>query len=79
MMKLLELKIEVITKLCIHPKVAKLFAFNSVLNDSFNKENDIDLIVDFEDVSIYGYTVHYIDLKFESEQVFNRSVDLFYG
>ena len=36
-----------IIKLCETHKVKSLYAFGSVLTDSFNKKSDIDLIVDF--------------------------------
>ena len=36
-----------IMKLCQLHNVKNLYAFGSVLNDDFNKESDIDLIVDF--------------------------------
>ena len=54
-MKLLELKIDDIVRLCRLHKVSKLFAFGSVLKESFNDESDIDLIVDFDQVPIEDY------------------------
>ena len=51
-MKLLEHKIEDIAKLCKSHRVLKLFVFGSVLKESFSEDSDIDLIVDFDDVSL---------------------------
>lgn len=75
-MKLLELKIDDIVRLCRLHKVSKLFAFGSVLKESFNDESDIDLIVDFDQVPIEDYADNYFDLKYELESLFNRRVDL---
>jgi predicted nucleotidyltransferase len=75
-MKLLELKINDIVRLCRLHKVSKLFAFGSVLKESFNDESDIDLIVDFDQVPIEDYADNYFDLKYELESLFNRPVDL---
>lgn len=75
-MKLLELKIDDIVRLCRLHKVSKLFAFGSVLKESFNDESDIDLIVDFDQVPIEDYADNYFDLKYALESLFNRPVDL---
>ena len=75
-MKFLKLKIDDIVRLCRLHKVSKLFAFGSVLKESFNDESDIDLIVDFYQVPIEDYADNYFDLKYELESLFNRPVDL---
>jgi predicted nucleotidyltransferase len=75
-MNLIELKIQDIRRLCASHKVSRLFAFGSVLNDSFNDDSDIDLIVDFDDIELKDYADNYFDLKEELEQIFNRPVDL---
>jgi len=75
-MNLIELNIEKIRKLCAVHKVSKLFVFGSVLKDSFNKESDIDLVVDFDNVDLNEYADNYFDLKEQLETIFNRPVDL---
>lgn len=75
-MNLIERKIDDVISLCKVHKVSKLFAFGSVLEDTFNNESDIDLIVDFKQVPIDEYADNYFNLKFELESIFNRSVDL---
>ena len=75
-MKLLKQNIDDIARLCRIHKVSKLFAFGSVLRESFNDESDIDLIVDFDQVSIEEYADNYFNLKQELESIFNRPVDL---
>ena len=47
-MNLIESHIKDILNLCKSHKVKSLYAFGSVLNDKFNVESDIDLIVDFQ-------------------------------
>ena len=46
-MNLIESNIKDILNLCKLHKVQSLYAFGSVLNDKFNAESDVDLIVDF--------------------------------
>ncbi len=75
-MKQLKNKIEDIAKLCKSHRVSKLFVFGSVLKESFSEDSDIDLIVDFEDVSLEDYADNYFDLKEQLESIFNRPIDL---
>ena len=73
----LDQNIEKIKKLCVNHKVASLFAFGSVLKENvFNKDSDIDLIVDFAEIDLNEYADNYFDMKQELETIFNRSVDL---
>lgn len=65
-----------INALCLKHKVAKLFAFGSVLTSSFNNKSDIDLIVDFSSINPHDYADNYFDLKMSLEKIFNRNVDL---
>jgi uncharacterized protein len=65
-----------ISKLCEIHKVKSLYAFGSVLNDKFNTESDIDLVVDFQPLDVLDYADNYFELKFSLEKVFNRSIDL---
>ncbi len=75
-MHLIEKNIDSIRDLCKKHKVRSLFAFGSVLTDKFRKESDIDLIVDFQDIDLYGYAENYFDLKQRLENIFEREVDL---
>jgi predicted nucleotidyltransferase len=75
-MKLLKQNMDDIARICRIHKVSKLFAFGSVLRETFNEESDIDLIVDFDQVSIEEYADNYFNLKQELESIFNRPVDL---
>ena len=65
-----------IAKLCENHKVRSLYAFGSVLTDSFNKESDIDLIVDFSKMEVEDYADNYFDFKFSLQDVLKRPIDL---
>lgn len=47
-----------------------------MFSHNFNKDSDIDLIVDFVDVDLENYADNYFDLKFTLQDIFNRPVDL---
>lgn len=65
-----------IAELCLNHKVKKLYAFGSVLKDTFNNESDIDLIVEFSDVTLEEYADNYFDFKFSLQDILKRTVDL---
>jgi hypothetical protein len=65
-----------IQALCVRHKVKRLYAFGSVLTDRFNKDSDIDLMVDFEPLDLSLYADNYYSLKFALEDTFRRQVDL---
>lgn len=75
-MNLIKRNIDTIRDLCSRHKVRRLFAFGSVLTDSFKKDSDVDLVVDFQDVDLYEYADNYFDLKESLENLFKRNVDL---
>ena len=65
-----------INELCQQYNVNRLFAFGSVLTDSFNEQSDVDLMVAFNDIPVEKYADNYFDFKFSLQDIFNRSVDL---
>jgi predicted nucleotidyltransferase len=65
-----------ITNLCIQYNVKKLYAFGSVLTDKFNKESDVDLVVDFLEIPLEAYADNYFDFKFSLQDVLKRPIDL---
>ncbi len=75
-MNILEQYKDNIASLCLLHKVRSLYAFGSVLTDSFNKESDVDLIVDFDPMDVATYADNYYDLKFSLQNIFKRKVDL---
>jgi predicted nucleotidyltransferase len=75
-MNFIENHIKTITELCKAHKVKSLYAFGSVLNDQFNSESDVDLVVDFQPIDVLDYGDNYYDLKFSLEKIFQRKDDL---
>jgi predicted nucleotidyltransferase len=75
-MLLTEDKIEAIKSLCKANRVKHLYAFGSVTREDFDKDSDIDLIVDFDEIDPYLYTDLYFNLKFELEELLQRKIDL---
>lgn len=65
-----------IIKLCKAHKVKSLYAFGSVLTDGFNKDSDIDLIVDFATIEVLDYADNYFDFKFSLQDILKRPIDL---
>jgi predicted nucleotidyltransferase len=65
-----------ISSLCNRHKVKTLYAFGSVLTDKFNKDSDVDLIVDFQEIPVEDYADNYFDLKFSLQDILNRPIDL---
>ncbi len=65
-----------IIKLCQLHNVKSLYAFGSILNDNFNKESDIDLIVDFNLISVEDYADNYFAFKFALQDILKKSIDL---
>ena len=75
-MNLIELNMDKIIALCKKYKVSKLFVFGSILTNRFNKENDVDFIVNFDKAQVTDYFSNFFDLKYALESLFEREVDL---
>lgn len=75
-MKLIENNIQKIVALCKKYKVGKLFVFGSILTNRFNDDSDVDLVVDFDKVTLEEYADNYFDFKYALEKLFGRDVDL---
>ena len=75
-MHLLEKHKHEIVRLCQKHKVARLYAFGSVIRDDFSISSDVDLVVSFADAELALYADNYYDFKFSLERLFERNVDL---
>jgi len=75
-MKQLAGYINKIQELCERYHVEELYAFGSILSDSFRKDSDIDLLVRFSGVALADYFDNYMDFKEELEVLLKRNVDL---
>jgi predicted nucleotidyltransferase len=70
-------QIQEIKKLCLKYKVKNFYVFGSILTSDFNKNSDIDFLVDFPDtLSVEDYTTNYLELHAVLESFFNRKIDL---
>jgi uncharacterized protein len=75
-MSILDNNMNKIHALCAKHRVARLFAFGSVLTDKFKNSSDIDFLVDFSGVNLYEYADNYFNLKNSLEKVLDREIDL---
>ena len=65
-----------IEQLCKTYNVKNLYAFGSVLTEDYNKDSDIDLIVEFTAIKLEDYADNYYDFKFSLQDIFKRPIDL---
>jgi len=75
-MKILNQHIKQVRRLCEQNGIDSLFAFGSVVTDSFRPDSDIDFIVDIDDNDPVSYSDKYFNLKFKLEEIFQRKIDL---
>ncbi|MCI5166701.1 MAG: hypothetical protein D3903_11545 [Candidatus Electrothrix sp. GM3_4] len=75
-MNLTEQQKEKVKSLCLSYNVKTLSVFGSVLRADFNRDSDIDFIVDIDDADPLSYADKYFELKFSLEKLFGRAVDL---
>jgi len=62
--------------LCKLHKVKELYLFGSILTSEFNKDSDIDMVVQFDKVDILEYADNYFDFKEKLERLLGREIDL---
>ena len=65
-----------ILTLCKHTGPNLFLAFGSVITDKFNRESDVDLIVDFGLLDVLDFGDNYYKLKFSLKYILKRSVEL---
>ena len=58
-----------INNLCKKYNVLRLYVFGSVLTKQFNKNSDIDLLVDFDKVDMYEYANNFFDFKYSLQEI----------
>ena len=75
-MNIIERNIDSLISLCKQHKVKELYTFGSILTPNFNKDSDIDLLVQFDNVDILQYADNYFDFKEKLEALLGRDVDL---
>ena len=65
-----------INKLCRQHQVKKLYVFGSALTNNFNENSDVDLIVEFNTLTVEEYADNYFDFKFSLQNIVKRPIDL---
>lgn len=75
-MNIIEKNIESLIDLCKQHKVKELYLFGSILTSKFNKDSDIDMLVQFDNVDILEYADNYLDFKERLEKLLGREIDL---
>jgi Predicted nucleotidyltransferases len=75
-MNIIEKNINSLISLCKQHKVKELYLFGSILTDKFNKDSDIDMLVQFDNVDILEYADNYFDFKEKLEKLLGREIDL---
>jgi len=75
-MDIIEKNIDSLITLCKQHKVKELYLFGSILTPKFNKDSDIDMLVQFDNVDILEYADNYFDFKEKLENLLGREIDL---
>ena len=75
-MNIIEKNIDFLISLCKQHKVKELYIFGSILTSKFNKDSDIDMLVQFDNVDILEYVDNYFDFKEKLEKLLGREIDL---
>ncbi len=77
MISLVEQKLIPLRDLCKTYYVENLFLFGSAVKDKFNKDSDLDFLVNFSsELELLNYADNYFDFLTELQQLFGREVDL---
>jgi uncharacterized protein len=77
MNKVVQEKLNDIIKLCENHGVKSLYIFGSANTDKFEKNSDIDFLIEFkENLSIEEYTENYFTLQYKLRELLNRKIDL---
>ena len=75
-MNIIKEKSEEIQETCKEHKIETLYAFGSVVSDSFSEKSDVDLLVIFGQGYEFGAFAQYFDFKEKLETILDRPVDL---
>jgi predicted nucleotidyltransferase len=77
MNRIIKDKLPNIIQLCENHGVKSLYIFGSANTDKFDKNSDIDFLIEFkETLSIEEYTDNYFTLQYKLRELLNRDIDL---
>ena len=69
-------KVNQIKELCVKYDVKSMHLFGSSSGNSFTKESDVDILIEFKDISFEKYTDNYFGLHYDLEALLKRKIDL---
>lgn len=75
-MEIFKKHIKQLMALCKKHTVKELYVFGSATSNSFNRDSDIDFLVEFNAVDLLEYFDNYMDFKEALEKLFSRKIDL---
>lgn len=77
MQKILENKLNDLKRICRALNVRRIYAFGSVVSDTFSEDSDIDFLISFtENLTIEQYTANYFTLHYKLRELFHRKIDI---
>lgn len=53
-----------------------MHVFGSASSENFDNSSDIDLLIEFDNLTVEQYTDNYFDLHYKLQELFNRDIDL---
>ncbi len=75
-MKVIEIHIEHLRKLCDAYNVDKMYLFGSALRPEFSANSDIDFLVKFNPIDLAHYFENYMNFKENLKNLLGREIDL---
>lgn len=77
MQQLLEKRKEELIAICQALNIKRLYAFGSVVSESFRDDSDIDFLISFADnLTVDEYTNNYFTLHYKLRELFKREIDI---
>ena len=77
MQSVIENKKDDIIEVCKLLQVDKMYAFGSVVSQSFDEKSDIDFLISFSDnLSVEEYTNNYFALHYKLRELLQREIDI---
>jgi len=75
-MEIVNENISQLKELCKQYHVNRLYVFGSILTNRFDRNSDIDFLVDFDNVDLFEYADNYFDFKYSLQKLFQKEIDL---
>lgn len=76
MNKIITDKLDELKRLCKLYSVKRMHVFGSASSENFDNSSDIDLLIEFDNLTVEQYTDNYFDLHYKLQELFNRDIDL---